>query len=61
MTDAEKLAAAIVAALITSKPPPIQSVTEEEGLAVFRGRSGQVLGSMNWNDYKALMAELANK
>ncbi len=57
MTDADILKAAIAAAGLTHRPPPIETVTEENGAAVFRNKAGSVIGGMNWDDYQALLAE----
>jgi len=39
------------------KVPTCHRVENEDGLAVFYGESGNVLGAMNWEDYEAVRKE----
>lgn len=54
-TKATTLLEAMKAAMRAHKPPPIHSVKLEDGLAIFLGESGNVLGVMNAEHYRALL------
>ena len=61
MTDVEKLRAAIVAAKLTQRPPPIETVVERNGIAIFLDKDGRTIGGMNWEQYQELLKELADR